>query len=202
MCLWNTDAPGGNKVKIWHKFLSPTFWPRPTPRGMWCQWSVRNPLMNLQSKFGNCITTQTSVPEKCQFCQFCWWKFQMSDRNQNLVTSECPIQKFKIFYTEQKLVWQKMTQSFMMYLSVRLNVWQVLNVFKKSANFKYCTVFVSGTELQTDGQTNKQTDGRTIRLLDAPADLSGRGHKKLKMLSSLNFELLSTDDDDNDGLWQ
>ena len=43
MCLWNTDAPGGNKVKIWQKSLSPTFWPRPIPRGMWCQWSVRNP---------------------------------------------------------------------------------------------------------------------------------------------------------------
>ena len=48
-------------------------------------------------------------------------------------------------------------------------------------NFKYCTLFVSGTELrtdkQTDGQTDEQMDGQTIRLLDAPADLSGRGHK-------------------------
>ena len=26
MCLWNTDASGGNKVKIWQKSLSPTFW--------------------------------------------------------------------------------------------------------------------------------------------------------------------------------
>ena len=43
MCLWNTDAPGGNIVKIWQKSLSPTFWPHPTPSGMWCQWSVRNP---------------------------------------------------------------------------------------------------------------------------------------------------------------
>ena len=34
MCLWNTDAPGGNKVIIWQKSLSPTFWPRPTP-GAW-----------------------------------------------------------------------------------------------------------------------------------------------------------------------
>ena len=41
--LWNTDAPGGNKVQIWQKSQSPSFWPRPTPRGMWCQWSVRNP---------------------------------------------------------------------------------------------------------------------------------------------------------------
>ena len=28
-------------------------------------------------------------------------------------------------------------------------------------NFKYCTLFVSGTELRTDGQTDRQTDGRT-----------------------------------------
>ena len=41
------------------KPLSPRFWPRPTPRGMWCQWSVRNPWMNLQSKFGYCKTIQT-----------------------------------------------------------------------------------------------------------------------------------------------
>ena len=38
---------------------SPTSWPRPTPRGRWCQWSVSNPKMNLQSKFGYCMTTQT-----------------------------------------------------------------------------------------------------------------------------------------------
>ena len=31
-------------------------------------------------------------------------------------------------------------------------------------NYKYCTLFVSGTELRTDKQTNR----RTIRLLDAP----------------------------------
>ena len=28
-------------------------------------------------------------------------------------------------------------------------------------NFKYCTLFVSGTELRTDRQTNGQTDGRS-----------------------------------------
>ena len=32
-------------------------------------------------------------------------------------------------------------------------------------NSKYCTLLVSGSELRTDGQTN----GRTVRLLDAPA---------------------------------
>ena len=36
MCLSNTDAPGGNNVKIWQNSLSPTFWPRPTP-GTWDQ---------------------------------------------------------------------------------------------------------------------------------------------------------------------
>ena len=46
-------------------------------------------------------------------------------------------------------------------------------------NFKYCTLFVSGTELRTDGRTDGQTDGRMIRLLDAPADLSGQGHKNV-----------------------
>ena len=50
-------CPGGNK--LWQNFLSPTFWPCPKTRGMWCQWSVRNPKMNLQSKFGYCIITQT-----------------------------------------------------------------------------------------------------------------------------------------------
>ena len=29
-------------------------------------------------------------------------------------------------------------------------------------NFKYCTLFVSRTELRTDGQTDGQTNGRTI----------------------------------------
>ena len=39
-------------------------------------------------------------------------------------------------------------------------------------NFKYCTLFVSGTELgtdkQTDRQTYEQTNRRMIRLIDAP----------------------------------
>ena len=60
MCLRNTDAPGSNKVNM-AKSLSPKFWPHPTPRGMWCQWGVSNPKMNLQSKFGYCITTQTLI---------------------------------------------------------------------------------------------------------------------------------------------
>ena len=43
-------------------------------------------------------------------------------------------------------------------------------------NFKYCTLFISGTELRTDKRTNRrkdgwtdgQTDGRTIQKLDGP----------------------------------
>ena len=35
-------------------------------------------------------------------------------------------------------------------------------------NFKYCTLFVSGTELQTDGQTDGQTDKRTDGQMDDP----------------------------------
>ena len=35
MCLWNTDAPASNKVKILQKSRSPTFWLCPTPRGMY-----------------------------------------------------------------------------------------------------------------------------------------------------------------------
>ena len=33
ICLWNTDAPGGNKVKNLAKAESPTIWPRPNPKG-------------------------------------------------------------------------------------------------------------------------------------------------------------------------
>ena len=87
MCLWNTDAPSGNKVKIRQKSLSSTFWPHPQGHVM-------------------------SV--KC----------------------EEPIDELTV------------------------QVWLLYH----HPNFKYCTLFVSGTELQTD----RRTDRRTIRLLDAP----------------------------------
>ena len=86
MCLWNTDAPGGNKVKIWQKSLSPTFWPRPHTQGH-------------------------GMSVKC----------------------EEPIDELTV------------------------QVWLLYD----HQNFKYCTSFVSGTELRTDGQTDRQTDGRT-----------------------------------------
>ena len=44
-------------------------------------------------------------------------------------------------------------------------------------NFKYCTLFVSGTELRTNGQTDRRTDGRTIQTLDAPGRPFRPGHK-------------------------
>ena len=47
MCLWNTDAPGGNKVQLWQKSLSPTFWPRPTPRGRVMSVKCEQPLDEL-----------------------------------------------------------------------------------------------------------------------------------------------------------
>ena len=31
------------------------------PQGMWYKWGVSNSYMNLQSKFGNCITTQSLI---------------------------------------------------------------------------------------------------------------------------------------------
>ena len=45
-------------------------------------------------------------------------------------------------------------------------------------NFKYCTLFISRTELRTNGQTDGGTDRRSKHYMP-PADLSGRGHKNL-----------------------
>ena len=43
---------------------------------------------------------------------------------------------------------------------LKVQVWLLYN----NPNFKYCTLFVSGTELRTDRQTNRQTD----RQMDDP----------------------------------
>ena len=48
-------------------------------------------------------------------------------------------------------------------------------------NFKYCSLFVSGMELGTDGWTDRQTNGWRIRLLDAPGGPFRLGHKNLFM---------------------
>ena len=37
-------------------------------------------------------------------------------------------------------------------------------------NFKYCTLFVSGTELQTDRRTDRQTNGQTDGRTDGRSD--------------------------------
>ena len=43
MCLWNMDAPGYNKVRIWQNLLILHFDPVPSPGTMmWCQLSVSN----------------------------------------------------------------------------------------------------------------------------------------------------------------
>ena len=47
MCLWNTDAPGGNKVQLWQKSKSPTFWPCPTPQGRVMSVKCEQPLDEL-----------------------------------------------------------------------------------------------------------------------------------------------------------
>ena len=51
-------------------------------------------------------------------------------------------------------------------------------------NFKYCTLLVSGTELRTD----KRTDRRTIRLLDAPRRTFQAGGIKIWQRSRSPFD--------------
>ena len=55
MFVKQSDAP--QAATKW-KSKSTTFWPNPVPKGMWCQWSVSNPKMNLQSNIGNCMSNQ------------------------------------------------------------------------------------------------------------------------------------------------
>ena len=109
MCLWNTDAPGGNKVKYGKIYKSHILTP-PHPQG-------------------------------------------------HVISVRC----------EQPLD------------ELTVQVWLLYH----HPNFNYCTFYISGTELRTDGQTDKQTDRWTIRLLDAPADLSGRGHKNENATNNL-----------------
>ena len=60
MCLWNTDAPVANKVKLWQKSLSKSYiLAPPHPQGHVMSVKCEKPKMNLQSKFGYCMTTQT-----------------------------------------------------------------------------------------------------------------------------------------------
>ena len=57
------------------------------------------------------------------------------------------------------------------------------------SNFKYCTLFVSGTELRTDRRTDKRTDRRTMRLLDAPGGPFRPGHKKIVFTTFAEFRI-------------
>ena len=118
---------------------------------------VRNsvPLTNKVQyfKFGWWYSYQTSTVSSSMDCSHftditcpwgwqCFWKVPVLSvllikisnvwQKSKSCQSECLIQKYKMFYTEQELVWQKITRSGIMYLSVRPNVWQVWKVFKKS----------------------------------------------------------------------
>ena len=87
MCLWNTDASGGNKVKLWQKSLVPHFDP-PHPQG-----------------YGMSVKCEEPLDE------------------------------------------------------ATVQVW----LLYEHPNFKYCTLIVSGTELRTDGRTDRQTDDPITR---------------------------------------
>ena len=60
-------------------------------------------------------------------------------------------------------------------------------------NFRYCTLFVSGTELRTDRQTVGQTDRRTIRLLDAPRRTFQTGGIKIYTKIQYNLRILESE---------
>ena len=53
-------------------------------------------------------------------------------------------------------------------------------------NFNYWTLFVNGTELWTNRQTDKQTDGQTIQLLDAPGGPFKRSAGGIKNIVTKN----------------
>ena len=48
----------------------------PHPRGRWCQWSMSNPYMNLQSKFGYCITQTLNIA----LCLWAGRNYRQADR--------------------------------------------------------------------------------------------------------------------------
>ena len=64
---------------------------------------------------------------------------------------------------------------------------QVLLLYHHPNFNLYWTLIVSGMKLRTDGQIDRRT---TIRLLDAPADLSGRGLKSSSKESGTDLQLL------------
>ena len=61
MCLWNTDAPGGNKVKLWHKISKSYIFTPPHPKGHVMSVNWMEPLDMLDEltvQVGYCMTTQ------------------------------------------------------------------------------------------------------------------------------------------------
>ena len=72
----------------------------PTPRGMGCQWSVRNPWMNLKSKFGYCMTTQTLNVALClqagrNYGQTDKWTDRQTDGQTDDPITRCPLWPFR-----------------------------------------------------------------------------------------------------------
>ena len=57
-------------------------------------------------------------------------------------------------------------------------------------NFKYCTLYLSGTELRTDGRTNRQTDDPITK---CPRRTFQAGGIKIPHLQYLSFSELSYD---------
>ena len=53
-------------------------------------------------------------------------------------------------------------------------------------NFKYCTLFVSGTELRTDGQTDRRTDDPITRC--PRRTFQAGGHKKVYLFRLMFFK--------------
>ena len=70
------------------KSLSPTFWPHPIPWDMWCQWSVSNHEMSLQSKFSKCIITQTLNIALCK-------RDRIMDKQTDNLIQRCPLWTFQ-----------------------------------------------------------------------------------------------------------
>ena len=75
MCLWNMDAPGGNKFKIWKNLKSNIFIP-PQPQGHVREGKCEQPLNEhtLQSKFDYCMTTLLCLKKIVLNKQIAEWK--------------------------------------------------------------------------------------------------------------------------------
>ena len=64
-----------------------------------------------------------------------------------------------------------------------------MNLQSEFGNYITTQTLINALYMQV-GRKNGQTDGRTIQLLDAPTDLSARGHKnisKVRDVSSLTI---------------